>query len=145
MPKVTIIRHAQSLFNAFGNSTRNVGLSEYGVSQCANLEGTYDTIVCSTLFRARQTLDYSKITYKRIVFTDLCREVKDNNPVNLYNGEDNTVENHDVVKQRIVELKQLLTDLTRNGERVAMISHYCFLYAMIGYGVNNAGVREYEF
>lgn len=65
MKKVTLMRHAQSKFNAghykTDNELRNCGLTEFGLNQAKSLNQTFDVVVISTLRRAIQTYDNSNI------------------------------------------------------------------------------------
>src|SRR5690606_4259914 len=101
---VLLIRHAQSTWNAFGDRSKDVPTTDKGKDVAKLLTGHYDLIIVSTMKRARETLDASSITYKKVVFTDLCREVLDGNPVNLYCGEENdVVETDEQLDKRIDE------------------------------------------
>ena len=77
MNKVILIRHSESEWNAKGVSDFNVKLTEYGKDLAKYLTHDVDLCVCSNLRRARETLDYSNIKYKNVIFTDLCREYLD--------------------------------------------------------------------
>lgn len=74
---ITLIRHAQSEWNAFGTQVPNVKITESGQNMAKSLTQEVDLCVCSTLRRARETLDYSNIKYKDVIFTDLCVEYLD--------------------------------------------------------------------
>jgi broad specificity phosphatase PhoE len=74
--KVHFLRHAESIFNRDLTSEKDCSLTEKGFEQASELEGEYDVVICSTMKRACQTLEASKIKYGRLYFTDLCREKK---------------------------------------------------------------------
>jgi broad specificity phosphatase PhoE len=108
------------------------------------MKGHVDLVICSTLRRARETLDHSEIVYKRVVYTDLCRELSDGNTSNLYNGESNTIESPQDIEYRISRFKEFILQqseatigLSNDQPRIAVISHGCFLYKMLGYGFGN--------
>jgi broad specificity phosphatase PhoE len=138
--KIAFIRHAQSRFNAYNDLSPNSSVTEAGKKSCKNITGNYDLVICSTLRRARETLDNSNITYKRVIFTDLCREILDGNTSNLYNGEENASESHEDVMQRISKLKEFIMQQPEANQEItntAVISHGCFLFRMIGQGFCN--------
>ena len=58
---ITVMRHAQSTHNASGDNSWNVGLTEEGRLQAREVSGEYDLVICSTLRRAQQTLEFSSI------------------------------------------------------------------------------------
>lgn len=140
---IRLIRHAESTFNQCGDQSRDVGLSDHGQIQAKQLTGQFDLVICSTLKRARQTLDLSQITYKNIIFTDLCREVLDGNLADLYNGETIHIENDIDLKLRIQQFNQLLQDLLTRYPTIAVISHYTFLHWLCGYYFKNAYYWDY--
>jgi len=134
---VTLIRHAESHFNAHGVMVRDISITDTGKQQANSLNMEFDVIVCSTVKRARETLDHSNIKYKELVFSDLCREVLDGNIVNYYNHEEVKIETGEDVDERIKKFKKLLDDLRKENKKVGVISHYCFLKQMTGYHFNN--------
>ncbi len=141
---IVLIRHAESTFNKFGDKSHNCPITENGKVQASKLRGKYDLIVCSTLKRARQTLDYSNIEYSNIIFTNLCREVLDNNPINLYNGENNVVETKDDIKNRSDKLRNMLNELSTKYSKIAVISHGIFLYHFCGHQFRNGEEYMYK-
>lgn len=136
---ITLIRHAQSKFNAHGDVSPNVGLTEDGkLASFQNLKGEYDLVVCSTLRRARETLDHSDIKYKKVKFTGLCRELFDkNNPVNFYDGEDMTNETQEQLDIRVALFKEMLRNKASKYNNIAVISHHGFLHALTNFSFGN--------
>jgi broad specificity phosphatase PhoE len=134
---VTLIRHAQSMHNAGQCDTpeklKNCGLSEYGKTQAAELSGNYEVVVVSTLRRARETLQCSKITAGRTVFSDLFREQKDSGEpfmgtehlLNYIDDEPVKPENTDEVMNRAKHAADFLRALPETN--VCVISHGVFM------------------
>ena len=140
---VTLIRHAESTHNRFNDPTRNCPITDYGKIQASKLTGTYDLVICSTLKRARQTLDESGIQYGKVIFTDLCREVLDGNPVNLYNNEPNTTETAEQIRDRVEKVKTLLREMSAQYPKIAVVSHGVFLYYVCGHRFYNTEQFKY--
>lgn len=143
---VTLIRHAESTFNAYGDMSCNVPLTENGKKTCSHINFDVDLVVCSTMRRARETLDHSNIKYKRVIFTPLCREKLDGNPVNLYNGEKPIVETDKDLENRIQQFKDFLQNVSQVGEdkTICVISHYEFLRKTTGYVFKNANWMGFD-
>lgn len=139
--KVAFFRHSQSTFNAKGDRSPNVPLTTEGVAMCGTMKGHVDLVICSTLRRARETLDNSGIVYKRVVYTDLCRELLDGNTSNLYNGEENTIESPEDIENRVIKFKEFIKSqkeaTTNDHVRIAVVSHGCFMYRLTGVGFGN--------
>jgi phosphohistidine phosphatase SixA len=120
MPYTTIlIRHAESKWNAGISRKYDGGLTQNGKDSCRSLIFDVDLVICSSLKRARDTLKYSNITYKDILYTDTCSEVND------LHIEDPTYFSH-----RIEDFKQLVADLHRTHETICIISHKPILKAL---------------
>lgn len=141
---ITLIRHAESTFNAVGDRSRDCPLTNRGHAQARGLKGTYDCVVCSTLKRARQTLDSSRLVYGHVIFTELCREVRDGNPVNLYPDEQNIVESREVMHDRVNQFKSFLKTLQIGYPRIAIISHSGFLRELSGSSFQNAEEKTFS-
>ncbi len=63
MPTITLVRHGESESNVSGDlSIYDPGLTERGTQQASNIQGCFDLVVVSPLKRARQTLQYSKVS-----------------------------------------------------------------------------------
>lgn len=140
---ITLIRHARSTFNESGDQSRDCPISETGKLQAGQLSGQYDIAICSTLKRARQTLDYSEILFADVQFNPLCREVLDGNPINLYPLEANTKENQEQVTDRVNQFRNLLRTLQSKYQRIVVISHSVFLYRLTGHLFKNAESFQY--
>lgn len=141
---IKLIRHAPSTFNASGMKTKDAPIVDGKMAK--SLNGHYDLVICSTLKRARQTLDESNITYGHLIFTNLCREYKDGNPVNLFEGEsdDNLVETEENFAERINEFKNMLKKLSQKYNNIAVMGHGIFFYFLSGHKFSNCEEYEYK-
>lgn len=141
MYKIAFVRHAESTFNSVGDTSPNVPITENGKLSSKSIMGHVDLVICSNMKRARQTLDESKIEYKRVIFTDLCREILDGNKSNLYSSsEDNIVETEEQLQERIRKFKELIyaqPEKSTTRATIAVISHGCFLGKIFNRGFYN--------
>lgn len=142
---VTLIRHAKSTFNAYGDLTRDCPITNKGIKQASELKDKYDLVICSTLKRARQTLDFSSIVYSNLIFTDLCREIRDGLPINIFNGESDQdlYETNEQLDIRINEFKKLLILMKQKYNNIAVISHKMFMNRLCGHSFRNC--EKYDF
>ena len=134
---VYFIRHAESIYNCYGVDEVDCGITVNGGYMARRLNFQVDLVICSTLKRARQTLDFSNISYKEVIFTDLCRESRNGKRSNYLLNETLVV---DDVKARALEFKEYLLDLLLVHPTIAVITHHGFL-SCYGYKtVENCGV-----
>lgn len=131
MKQVTIIRHAQSIFNAKQyiepEEVRNCGLTKKGIVQSSKLTHSFDILIISPLKRALQTYTYSNIKVENLLISDLLREFKDDNPIPL-----NFLENEQIVPEtyeQLIERVQLMLVFIRSlpYKNIGIISHRNFL------------------
>ncbi len=134
---IKFIRHAQTLWNADEITKRDVELTELGRIQSRKLCGKIDLVICSTLKRSRETLDNSKISYKNVMFTDLCREILNGNIVNYYALEEVRKETHTEIKKRANDFINLLREVSKIHKNIIVITHYDFLKYLTGYHFEN--------
>lgn len=129
MIKITIIRHAQSNFNAglckTSDELRNCGLTELGKQQAMTLNQNFDILLVSKLKRAIETYKNSNITAEKIIFTDLVRKQKEDHTLNFLEGEEIIPETPDQVRQRAREAIAFIKTL--NSNNVGIISHGFFI------------------
>lgn len=126
--KVTFFRHSTSTFNEYGDKSRDCPITENAKLEASvKITGTFDIVICSILLRARQTLEYSSLIYKKSIFTPLCREVLSGNPINLLVNEENHVETETEIQQRIQSFNLMLKTLACDYKNIAVISHCMFL------------------
>ncbi len=131
MPKkVTIIRHAQSLFNsgqARSDDIKNCRLSEYGKATAQNIEHNFDILIISPLRRAIETYANSKIKTNDIIISHLFREHKSWKVNMLDNEDENITESNNELKERVKKSLDFLKEL--KGENIGVISHHDFIHA----------------
>ena len=139
---ITLIRHAASTYNTYNKSIRDPPLSELGKIQAKYLNGNYDLVICSTLKRARQTLDESNIIYKKIKFTELCREFRNGYPTCIYNGESevNMNESKEEFEIRVIKFKTMLNKKKQKYNNIVVISHCIFLKEFCGKYLENCEI-----
>ncbi len=129
MVKVTIIRHAQSKFNAGlcknDAELRNCSLTNFGKQQASKLNQNFDILIVSKLRRAIETYKNSDISAEKIIFSHLVREQKEGNSLNYLEGEDIIPETPDEVKKRAIATKEFIKTL--NSDNIGIISHYTFI------------------
>lgn len=162
---IVFIRHATSTYNESGDESPNVPLSENGKQQAkTKLIGKVNLVLCSTMKRARQTLDESSIEYEEVIFTDLAREWRGGHAPDYYAGEGRvqTVsvpaveggaagattttaivyprETREEFISRVKTLLAMIKDLSRHYERIAVISHAGVITSIFNKPVDNCEV-----
>lgn len=148
--KITIIRHAESEFNAGipgADKKPNCPLSEHGKKQASQIKGEFDLVICSPLQRAQETFLHSQIQTRDFFLSHLCREIHDGNIINLLAEEigKKDVEQKEEIQQRIDHLRELIQLLSKKYQRICLISHFCFLSAITKLPwINNAEMFEFE-
>jgi glycosyltransferase involved in cell wall biosynthesis len=142
---VDLLRHGQSEGN-IGKKVCNPKLTEFGISQAREISGEYDLVICSTLERAQQTLASSKITYKKLISTDLCREFRQGEICDLFENEEVKTESEAELKSRIENLKKLIRENATFQSRVLVITHAFFIchFAEVYRGIYNCEVIKTE-
>lgn len=126
--EISFLRHTQSVFNRDLVSGKNCCLTDVGIQQAKQITGDYDIIICSILKRARETLQYSQLTAKKLHFTDLCREVRVD-PGDFLEDEDETkLETEEEIHHRIKQFKQYLKEKVDPGQKVLVICHRDFIH-----------------
>lgn len=126
--KVRFLRHAESVFNATGNSDKDCSITEKGKEQASKLKEHFDIIICSTMKRACQTLDNSQMTYGKLIFTDLCREKRVDICDFLDCEDEKDKESDEELKLRIKKFLCFLKSQVSSYQRVLVISHRDFIY-----------------
>ena len=129
MTKITIIRHAQSLFNAGlckdDSDLRNSRLSDFGKQQAANLNRKFDLLILSPLKRAIETYAHSNIKTREIIISDLVREQKEVMSLNYLDFESIEPESIEDIKQRAIAARDYIKTL--KSDNIGIISHYLFI------------------
>ena len=128
--RITIIRHAQSIFNAGEFKTDaellNCPLSEFGKMQAKSLNQQFDIIVLSPLKRAIDTYMNSNIKANETTFSHLFREQRENSLLNFLEGEEIVPESPDDVRKRAREAIEYLKTL--DYQNIGIISHGYFIW-----------------
>jgi len=130
MKTITIIRHAQSKFNAGEYRTEeeitNCRLTNYGVEQAKQLNHNFDLLILSPLKRAFETYVNSNIKCKQIIISNLVREQLDGRPLNCLELEAVGNESSDEVRKRAREAVEMIKKLP--SLNIGIISHGCFIW-----------------
>lgn len=133
MKTITIIRHAQSKFNAGECKTeaelRNSKLTTLGKIQASQLNQSFDLVILSPLKRAIETYANSNIKTKEIVISDHFRERKENSVLNFLENEDVVPESENEVKLRAQKAVDYLRSLPQNN--IGIVSHGCFIWYLL--------------
>lgn len=130
MKTITIIRHAQSKFNAGEYKTedeiRNCRLTSHGIEQAKQVNHDFDLLVISPLKRVMETYVNSNIKCKRICISELVREQLDGRPLNCLDLEEVQTETNDEVRKRAKEAVEYIKKL--DSDNIGIISHGCFIW-----------------
>ena len=130
MKKVTLIRHAQSKFNAghykSEDELRNCGLTEFGMASAKSLNQTFDVVVISTLRRAIQTYNNSNIKTDNVLYSELIREQREDGVLNYLEGEEIVPETPNMVRERAKNAIKFIKSL--NYENIGIITHAHFIW-----------------
>lgn len=130
MKTITIIRHAQSKFNAGEYKTeeeiRNCRLTNHGIDQAKQLNHSFDLLILSPLKRAFETYVHSNIKCKHVVISKLVREQLDGRPLNCLDLEEVTSESSDDVRKRAREAVEYIKKT--DSDNIGIISHGCFIW-----------------
>jgi broad specificity phosphatase PhoE len=128
--KITIIRHAQSIFNCgqfkHDSELLNCPLSDFGKMQAKSLNQTFDVIVISTLSRAMETYLNSNIKADNVIQSHLFREQRETSILNFLEGEEIIPESSDDVRKRAREAIAYIKTL--DYENIGIISHGYFIW-----------------
>jgi broad specificity phosphatase PhoE len=128
--KVSFLRHAESIFNANLTSEKDCDLTEKGRLQASQLENQYDVIICSIMKRTCQTLDYSKLSTRKVIFTDLCREKRADICDFLPFEDETKKETDEELQQRIKIFRYFVKSQVSSYQNVLVISHGDFIHAV---------------
>jgi broad specificity phosphatase PhoE len=144
--QVYFIRHAESTWNAFGDRSKNTPITENGKEQAKSISGYVDIVICSTLLRAKETLENSNLKYNKVVYTDICREVRGGTPCDYMEDENiENIETDEQVNKRIDGLKKMVAELIENNKNIiiGIVSHYCFMQKITNIGMFNCQVLKH--
>lgn len=141
---IRVIRHGETEANIGKFRGRDSKLTANGISQSKYLEGEYDLVICSTLWRTRQTLMNSRLKYKQVIFLDEIREVKDNNSDNYQRWEEMTPESNHEFHDRLVKFHTMIQTWSKLYNKICIISHGVTLRKLTGYWFKNAYWMAYN-
>ncbi len=122
MPLLTLLRHAQSEFNAGNVDVFDANITDLGKQQAGAVTGHYDLVICSTLSRTKQTLQHSQITYDKVVFLEEAREKRFMN-CDFRLDEEIIQETFVEFMQRVLKLKEMILDFCKSHEKVLVLCH----------------------
>lgn len=136
---IYLIRHGESEFNAGVSTSRDCSVTELGFLQSARLSLNVDVVLCSSMKRAQQTFAGSKVSCKKVIYDDICREMVDGSPGNFKDSE-SAIESPEQFEQRMKTLKGYLSYLQLTYGSVAVFTHYGVIKFLTGINSNNCGV-----
>lgn len=128
--KVAFLRHAQSIFNRDLHSEKDCDLTDLGKQQASIVAGHFDVVVCSIMKRTCQTLDNSRLTYGKLIFTDLCREKRSDICDFLPFEDESKKESDDELEKRIQIFSYFLKGRVSQFQTVLVISHGDFIHTV---------------
>lgn len=128
--KVAFLRHAESIYNKYLVSEKDCELTELGKEQATNLEGQYDVVICSIMKRTCQTLDHSELTYGHLIFTDLCRENRQDICDFLPHEDETKKETPEELETRIKTFTYFLKSQVSPHQTVLVVSHGDFIHTI---------------
>ena len=127
---ILFLRHAESIFNVDkNNKLKNCSITKKGIEQSKKIEIDiyFDLLICSPLKRTIQTLEYSNIKYKKIIYNKLFREFK-TDICDFFEDEEIIYENEEDILNRINECKILLNKLKIEFKNILIIGHADFFW-----------------
>ncbi len=146
--KVTFVRHCRSIFNELKTSEKDCDLSEFGKQQATGLSGRWDAIVCSIMFRTKETLRLSKLESSLIYYTALCREVRRDICDFLEDEDENVKETDEELSVRVERFKAWMKMMFAESKckKILVISHADFVYELNGKAkyLDNAEMMEID-
>jgi broad specificity phosphatase PhoE len=130
--KVQFLRHAESIFNRDLTSEKDCSLTEKGVDQASAVDGEYDIVICSIMKRTRLTLEHSRIKYGKLIFTDLCRENRQDICDFLPHEDETIKETEEQLQHRIKSFTYFLKSQVSPYNSVLVVSHGDFIHTIGG-------------
>lgn len=135
--EIYFLRHGQSLFNLGLEDKNDSPLSENGIEQAKRVFGNVDLVIVSPLKRALQTLENSKIVYKKKLISSLCREHRNSSRCDYFPWETFSPEPEQEFKNRVNEFLELLKLLSEHYPRIIVVSHHGFISKVTGKFLQN--------
>ena len=128
--KVIFLRHAQTNFNIGKSNCKDESVNEYGKVTCRKLTGHYSTIISSSMKRCLETLEYSQISYDKLIISDLCREHK-TDLCDFKQDEPYVIESESELLERVVKFR----DYVKLIKPDLIISHADFIWHISSYNI----------
>lgn len=142
--KVYLLRHGESVHNARGYSGKDCPLTDKGIKQANSINGSFDIVICSSLKRAKQTLENSKLEYKYLYISELCREIKKDISDVKHDEPDNFKrETHIELVKRVTQFKNILKTFPKD-KKILVVSHCIFLEELAGCKLKNCQMVEFD-
>jgi phosphohistidine phosphatase SixA len=131
MAKITLIRHAQSKFNAGTAKTlaeiTNSRITEKGIQQASQLNFDFDLLILSPLKRSMETYTNSNIKTKKVIISEFFREHM-SSPLNFLELEDHQkLESEKELLDRVDRSLAYLKLISNDYSHIGIISHSDFL------------------
>ena len=136
--QLTFIRHGLTHNNVGNKSEKDTRLTDKGKKMCGYLDGYFDLILCSTLWRTKETLQCSNLTYDVLLYSDLCREYKNKSYDNYQIREEVEPESKEDFLVRLRDFQNLLVELSQIYDRICVIAHSGTLSKLTGMKFKNA-------
>jgi broad specificity phosphatase PhoE len=140
--KIDLLRHAESMYNKYHLQEYDVELTMNGKLSANRLKGHYQLVICSSLKRARQTLDYSHITYDKLIVSDLIREKK-TVIGDHFHYEELTQESYRDMYERIDKFRDILNEYAKIYNSILVVSHGIFLSKFAKRKFNHCEIINY--
>ena len=142
--KIYVLRHGESIHNVKGYSGKDCPLTERGIKQANTVNGSFDIVICSSLKRARQTLENTKIEYAFLYISELCRELKkDIADVKEDEPDDFKRETQSELSKRVALFKNILKTFPKD-KKILVVSHCTFLAKLIGFQLKNCEMSSFD-
>ena len=134
---IYLLRHAQSMSN-FGNPLiTNSPLSPKGKIQASQLKYITETLICSPMRRALDTLGYSNISYDRLIIDQHTREII-TEPGDCFKHEIYYQREDPVIFNRKMRaLANSLYLISLKSPSILLITHGCVIKALTNKQVSN--------
>lgn len=131
MPRITLIRHAESLFNANPSQDPkliNCYITEKGIGQAKELRHKFDLLILTPLTRSWVTYSCSHIDAREITFNSLFREYRQD-ICDFMKGEEIVQETEKEVTIRVKKAFDYL--YTLKHANIGIIGHSDFFWYMV--------------
>lgn len=128
----TFVRHAQSEANVLRNlDERDSRLTKLGISQCKEVKGHFDIVLCSPLRRTRDTLGFSQVTCNEVIYVPEARECRWSTSDLMADDKepDDYDESTEEIEERCKKFYERLRSLDLSGnKKVLIVSHCNFIH-----------------